>query len=1749
MAFINPFLNPKEAAEEYMNEASSVGNALASLVALAPAGIGAVYGAKALRSNEGNFFSSLNTNTMGSMATTVGTNLRSLKRTRDQVQEEMAARLWEDLISDDGIRKNLLDVNRPITAELQAISELMADPASGIDETTSSLIRDKIKNVMLSMEGGIDEQARRQLATVVDTLKNSGAQKELFQKYYKQAQAVQNHIAAPSINIGSRNTVFNPVGEGVFKKLGSRQSDAAEAYEAVKSLYGRKGLKVQLGTVSERIAGTGNDALSVYARVDRGAGRQPLTIPISYARAGNAPIARAGNALATSYSISQSFLDGQVAEELLNSGGKASSALLRPEMAMIKSLDTMSRQAGGLGFVDDQSFGSFQRTFMERLDRVGNINEDFRNRIVTNLQQRTAFTHITNFQNVKDQKGFRSRLVVSEGGKRFESAADAEISLLPKGGSFGKVGLVSSSSIISNQRIAIGANVGENLTPMQRRVLTPLVSRYEQLYDRGSMSFVTQQGVNKSLEIGKQVTSGGTNRAVLIDFGSIDPQGQRISAAARTGLSEGELFMGGEMVVRQPIQPTVIDPNLMTESGKPMMSKKLYNELVEKFNTKGGGRTIRGQKNIREFFNKYGSILGTSGASQVGIKQTPGMQELFIQLESTSDASGQAKVHFAGYTDTSYGGGSRSSLRHAKVYSSFAKGMTRHIDSSGVDEYLGRVLGSNKGDLLANLGFGGGSTSMKILTHEGIAVATSDSVEKAASSLAHQMVSGMAMAMGEDIETAYKSVGVDIDKVFTGGSESAMQGNYVMGVARNVASRMISKGATGRELGMVMAGVYQLAASGAQKQMQDPRGMARGKFNLGVAERNVLTQILGTRGALDVAKQGVAIGQSTFMAGPQSNIYGANMASLEKRMVRQIHYQLTNMFGFNPNQANDFMTGIFSRKTTAPGELAALEALTRTQQNLIGQRLELPDGTKRIGAREFMEAGTSTKKMEALLKSNAKGFVLDLDNTTGMSPQAARRISGWSKEAFGGMSEISLAGGDILDAIKGTKILTASGENKEIGGQYTRSLEHFAQNLQRAASSINQSDMEVKAAKASLAGFRGEMGEVWAGAFNRIMSGKLRGSSWAVSMGWDSNLPGVTDSMRKSAAQAISQTGGQMQFADHQAFVDSMRSFMGGATDEFIAGGMNPQKASRKASKEARNLLSRFFLGMEGGSVEGVTQITGRHPSLGLTHSSAVTTFRLPEEVASLDGHDQAWARIQETQIGKAAITRLKTSTGVDIRGFGDIARIGMRNGQILSTGHGKAVRAFFGDMASNMDAFFGNEGGGTVYHPKVNATVHYANVPGSKGGRSVAMSIASGFGGDHDGDMSWLLNPAGKNAVNLRKGMSDTDNIARVQSYRLRRQIFQEEAKGGINALAKLGDSPQSLEAMIMQGVRKEQAAKAVGPVDIAFDKIRFGLMESPGSGAEKEKLLAILDVLEETMTIKGKKLPQEMGLSEMAVRAVDLAEEGDYRAFSNMIENVAFRDSSLLSPGATVGSVDGLGDIGAKLSGLDISLNANQFQSLVGGALEVTRRRGIGHVLTMRRAMGVANANTQERLRAFEAITFNRGAVETAMAAGNDIETAVASLFGNTAHGMSDAARAFDKRILGPIALGIAGSLAMGASVGTAGYSSRPMMMPGEVIQPEVSQQITSGTLFQQSSPPPVESLQQPENAYANINSRPINTSTIYNNKRNAYSMRGEIASASGIGSIANYLRSGNGSGSVTINDTRRPITANYIDRMMET
>lgn len=1740
MAFINPFLKPKEVAQDALDAGSTIPTSLATAAMLGPIAIGGAYGMKAMSSNEGGFLKSFSTNSMKDMGTTVGTNLRNLERMKQDLREKSAQKLKEDLAGGKLLQRLQQGVGTTLKSELMAISELIADPASGIDEVKAQDIRQRLSAAMQSADEGLEIAAREQLTDVVETLRTSDAQMELYDNYRRRAIRAKEHLAAPNVSLGIRNEPYQSImgNDGIFAGMNQgRRNDVNQAMEAINSLYGRDSKStIDLLKVNERITGAnGSDSFSIYARINRGRNKS-ITVPVSYARVNGAPITRAGS-LATPYSTTQQFLNASEAEALLNQGKSVKSAFMRPEMAFLDALQREARKVGGINYVDERWFADYQRTFFERLPRVGQVDPQTQKLVASNLPTRTAYATLLGMEQVQDPTMFRARLGISPG---MESAGAAEVRDIAFGsGRYGQIGLATNATVISNQRIGVSPGI----TDIERRILTPLTARIEQLYDRGGLtSFVTRQSqgtvknvntafamASEALEVGG-IAQGTISKTVFFDVTK--------GAGARTGLSEGELYMGGSRFVKEAIQPTVLDPFAMTEANKPTMSRKLYNKIIESGDQ---GLRISGRKNIQKFFHEYGTVLGTSGTADVRVKPTPDMEELFLRVSDTSAEGGQPKVYLGGYTVTRY---AEDSLGTGKVYSVAGKGMTRKLTAASLGTYFKRVFGDAFN--VGNLGFG------NLTNAKNTALVTGDTLFKAPSFLASQMVSGMGVAQGmgekqiaSGIDDLFRSVQVDRAAVFgAGGSQADMQRRYLMGLTRNVIGRMKAAGVQDRQAGMVLAGVLGAAR--------------KGKF--GLVAKDVESLIEGySKGALGVASKGVAIGRHSFTSGPQSAIYGANLASLEPRMFQQIAYQARNMFGFSADATNDLMTALMARKVTSVGELDALKELTRTQQSLVGNRLELPSGRPRVGVKEFMEAKGD---MAGFMRKYSGGFTLDLTDVKGLDAGGSQRLMRFGKEAFGGSTAISFAGSDILDQIKGTVIKNIRGEDTAIGGQYQRVVEKFSENVERVVLSMGKGDDEIKAAKAGLGAFREDMAEVFAGTFKRIMGGKLRGTGWAVGRGMDFT-PGaivggtldLTEEMKGAGRTIAGQTKGQYAMANYQAFVDSMREFAGGAADEFKALGMSSKAAKKKAFAEARDKMMRYFLGMEGGKMQGVTQMVGRHPALGILHTSAVETFRDPTEIVRLGAKaDPAMEEILSTKQGRRAAEKYIKRTGLNIKPeeltFQQIRQTSMDQGGYLKKGaEGKAARNFFSAMTGRMDKFFGNVGGGYISFGKQSVDLHYANT-GTK--RTIDMSIASAMGGDMDGDMYYLMNPAGENQRRLTKALKDPEALAKLNQYRFTRGLYFQQAGEGIKNFAASLPEAGDISKIVMEGIRKEELAKNVGPVDLSLDRIRFGIMQAEGTSRDKEKLLAMMDVLEETMTIKAKKLPRGMDLSSMMTKAVGLAAEGDYTAFEHVLKTVGFRGTDVLAEGATVQSVAGLGlsDEAAKaVTGLDVSVNSAGMRQTLMSALEHSQNLGVDKAKTIRQVMKAAIGGSVNDRARFEMLVTGLGSVQSAMAAGDDAETAITSMVQSGSRRMASAAAKFDKRLLGPLALGVAGALGFGMMVGGQGHSPSAMTMPGEVIAPQVQNQIAGGNIFQRPpTQPDIDSLQQPGNPYADIGNRPIHQRSTYVSNPNAYSMRGEITSLSGIGMMQNYLNMARSSGSITINDTRRPITPNYLDRMMD-
>jgi hypothetical protein len=155
------------------------------------------------------------------------------------------------------------------------------------------------------------------------------------------------------------------------------------------------------------------------------------------------------------------------------------------------------------------------------------------------------------------------------------------------------------------------------------------------------------------------------------------------------------------------------------------------------------------------------------------------------------------------------------------------------------------------------------------------------------------------------------------------------------------------------------------------------------------------------------------------------------------------------------------------------------------------------------------------------------------------------------------------------------------------------------------------------------------------------------------------------------------------------------------------------------------------------------------------------------------------------------------------------------------------------------------------------------------------------------------------------------------------------------------------------------------------------------------------------------------------------------------------------------------------------------------------------------------------------------------------------MSNVLGNGIGKIRHAAETLDKRMLGPLALGVGGSLLLGSLMGNEGYAPEPILSPGEVVSPRVGRAIRGGNLLAPKDTGPSPEDFNRGGPHRDMINRPINTQQNYYSRSNAYQIRGQATSTGAVSDFMNFMNTVGGSGSVLLNDHRRPITPHYIDR----
>jgi hypothetical protein len=304
------------------------------------------------------------------------------------------------------------------------------------------------------------------------------------------------------------------------------------------------------------------------------------------------------------------------------------------------------------------------------------------------------------------------------------------------------------------------------------------------------------------------------------------------------------------------------------------------------------------------------------------------------------------------------------------------------------------------------------------------------------------------------------------------------------------------------------------------------------------------------------------------------------------------------------------------------------------------------------------------------------------------------------------------------------------------------------------------------------------------------------------------------------------------------------------------------------------------------------------------------------------------------------------------------------------------------------------------------------------------------------------------------------------------------------------------------------------------------------------------------EELVLKAKKLPTALDVSKEAVGVLDdLLVRGEIKPLQRFVEGFMLKDSDLIK-GMNVSRVDLPAFLGgatsAEIEGVFKEFEKKGFSGMYG----ITQKGADAYrenKLLIKNDYEMANLSAMDRLPKREG--FSRGiwdyqSMQGAIAKGEGNREFRRHVSRTAAKGQG-LLQSMDKRLLGPLALGAVGTIALGAVMGEPGYSARPMVMPGEISDHRVNAAIAGGSLGSQASQGPAPSELAP-GPHMNAVNRPINTGEAYFTQRNAYQIMGNAATLAGMSSVSNFVAGMGGSSSVRINDTRRPLTPNYIDRL---
>lgn len=1714
---------------------------LKGALTLAPVGVGGAIGIRRLQANEALSPSSFGGSRTGLIGREIGKLAKAAdiatRKARQQAADDFASKLLEG----SGISKVLKEVQDQHSI-IQAMFSALEDPATGLDEHTILGFKERLLNAASNLKDEEDIRATLQ-GMIGEMYENNRSGLNVFQARLDEFKRHSNQLSVPTFPPPALSQPFNPI------EAGSLKGRAKKRYERIRgAISNRSRAAIEVVQTSEHTGATG-----LYARIFRPGGKDrqfatmiPLDIDVGGKLTDPAGegyhIVRAGEA-GTAYRADRYLIDARKAQNVLtrNPGGELNFQTLRAGGAIVdiedfyinRFVDQMQDAGRDFRRFRQQGFNASVREILDVENRMASMRDPKTgkftalaqhirklSRIESNTARVVGLEHLSEKDRIGLFRGFA-------GSRDFGYGSGAD--------------RLAEQNIENRRSFSLSLRNRFSFEGMNKfggvfgRTLEPLTARAEQVTNRLAQAAMFIGGnprADKTAPIAAQLGAGqrpffwsddlggAINKAIVFDVGT-GPETRAFRALSGTG----QAYHMGSDIVRSAFTKPIAAP-ISIVNGRPVVNNlvsPLLNKVLSQpagtfVDVEGGGRT-------RQLIGP-----GPGGAQYIG--GDPRARAMRLTWKYARGSAGKETIHLVGEMDRE--------LETTKLFGRLFKGTILETSLAGMRD-LFKSYGMNFERFLGSYGIG----------REHLMVADPDMLKKSPAALMRQMMTGFGFASGQqDWENILADTMSSVVREKSG-AVSKLTSNQLGTTAATVIRALKTSGVSSEKAGQVLAAVYNRGLSNTDSWA--------GQFTLdaGAFEEFVQSEFGKMKGAevLKHAAKGVAIAGDSLTGGIMVGDWHLARSSIEPRFLENLQARLKDA-GLSDSQTSEFLFSIYRNKMGYGDHIRVagnMMAMTRSIKGMRSLVDELPGAKKpsRLSVEQVIEGmKTSGGDLSKFMRQHEEGIIMDMKSHSNLRTQAAMRAA--AEKTFGGQGEIFLPGGEAMESMRGTFIKTAGGERPvEIGSAYEKLIKGFGHDLRQLTSIQTTTSAEMAQA---FDRFARDANLMSARAFHAVSAGKIRGSASMMAHKYDFETGiDLVREVRKGVTELewgrtiMRKTGGTAVWVNDHGFLSMVKDFIGTGNQLNESGNKIIDSV-----EEAANKLRMFYTGSElgEGQLRGVYSVSTRHPELSRGNMPLTQIFRDVRTVGKHGSQDKVFQRIAATDWGKKALSKF----GGKAKSFGDIARLASgewvdKKGKTVK-GH-RAVQNFFNAMARNLSDFVGTQGGGRVFMPTVDLDVHYSGLTG--GPLKVDFGIASAAIGDWDGDQWGLFlldKRAGRLFNEIRSTLSDPegDYLRAETLYKMKSQVYAEEAKKGLKSFLG-GLAPSEVEDALKEKMSKE----ATGLLDTHLDELRIAVLNLGGASAEEiSGAQALLKVLEEHTTIKGKKLPvYRPWAQELVAATTDLMERGDISSFESVLRNNIFRGRQIMSEGVKVEKIGEGGEGIIHRGVVGDTLRIEDELDVIRRAANSARAAGPRYSMRttpkmMAYAMGIGGAEGQEAVASL--YYAGQSLASGIMQPTQELAEQAMSAFDQIRGQITRATSRLNRAAMGPVVTGLGAAMVVGGLLSDGGYSPEPLMAPGETVSPRVRSAMADGSLFRNQGGPSADSMQRQEDRYAMMD-RPINTGATYMRKPSTYQVSVESSSPGGYGGMSSYLSQLPGMSrntSVRVNDTRMPITSNYYDRL---